>query len=91
MVKVFTYGNVVVQVLTRDEHAPPHVHVVSPDDSVELDISAPEVVLKSRSKKDSAKPNPKFLREAIKQVTIRREDCKDIWKQYVDKGAFTDD
>ncbi len=64
MVKVFTYGNVVVQVLTRDEHAPPHVHVVSPDYSVELDISGPEVIVKPSSKKDRIKNTPKFIREA---------------------------
>ncbi len=91
MVKVFSYGNVTVQVFTRDEHAPPHVHVVSPDCSVELDISKPEVVVKPASKKERIKNNPRFIKEAIEQVTARREDCKGIWKQYVNKGVFTDD
>jgi len=91
MVKVFSYGNVTVQVLTRDEHAPPHVYVVSPDYSVELNISAPKVVVKPPSKKDRVKNNPKFVQEAIRQVTARREDCKSIWKQYVNKGVFSDD
>ncbi|MEL7224181.1 MAG: hypothetical protein AAF810_02055 [Cyanobacteria bacterium P01_D01_bin.36] len=80
-----------VQVLTRNEHAPPHVHVVSPDYSVELDISAPEVVVKLPSKKERVKNTPKFVKEAIRQVTARRNECKNIWKQYVDKGVFTDD
>lgn len=91
MVKVFTYGNVIVQVLTRDEHGPPHVHVVSPDYSVELDISAPEVIVKPSSKRERIKNTPKFIREAIAQVTARREECKSIWKQYVGKGEFIDD
>ncbi|MBE9061584.1 DUF4160 domain-containing protein [cf. Phormidesmis sp. LEGE 11477] len=91
MVKVFTYGSVVVQVLTRDEHAPPHVHVVSPDYSVELDISAPEVVVKPTSKNARTKNTPKFVKEAISQVTAHRQECKNIWKQYVNKGGFVDD
>ena len=91
MVKVFSYGNVTVQVLTRDEHAPPHVHVVSPDYSVELDISAPEVVVKPPSKRKRVKNNPKFVKEAIQKVTERRDECKSIWKQYVEKGEFVDD
>ena len=66
------------------------IHVVSPDHSVELDISAPEVVVKPPSKKDRVKNNPKFVKEAIEQVTVRREDCKTIWKQYVNRG-FIDD
>ncbi len=90
MVKVFSYGNVTVQVLTRDEHAPPHLHVVSPDYSVELDISAPEVVVKPPSKKNRVKNTSKFVKEAIEQVTARRDDCKNIWRQYVNRG-FTDD
>ena len=91
MVKVFTYGNVIVQVMTRDEHSPPHVHVISPDYSVELDISAPEVVVKPSSKKKQIRYTSKFVKEAIAQVTARREECKNIWKQYVNKGEFTDD
>ena len=91
MVKVFTYGNVVVHVLTRDEHAPPHVHVVSPNYAVELDISSPQVVVKPSSKKARIKNTPKFVKEAIAQVSARREECKSIWKQYVNKGEFIDD
>lgn len=80
MVKVFTYGSVVVQVLIRDEHSPSHVHVVSPNYSVELDISAPEVVVKPSSRKARIKNTPKFIKEAIAEVTARREECKNIWK-----------
>jgi len=78
MVKVFSYGDVTVQVLTRDEHAPPHVHVVSPDYSVKLDISAPEVIVQLPSKKARVKNTPKFVKEAIRQVTAHRNECKEI-------------
>ncbi|MEN8446940.1 MAG: hypothetical protein ABG776_18235, partial [Cyanobacteria bacterium J06555_13] len=62
-----------------------------PDYSIELNISAPEIVVKPSSKKGRVKSNPKFVKEAIRQVTARRGDCKSIWKQYVNKGVFSDD
>ena len=78
MPTVWTNGNFAIIVRVRDEHPPPHVHVMDADNECLVEIGASGVRLYRDGKKRRC--TERFKKKALKEVEKRLEDCRAKWR-----------
>lgn len=81
MSKVIKVEGITILVRTRDEHPPPHVHVLDADNECQVEIGPGGVKL---YREDSAYASSKFQKQALKLVAENLEACCQKWRDEVE-------
>ena len=80
MPKIWTDGNISIIVYTRNEHQPAHVHVISSDYEVKIDIKGDSQDVLSPSKNSRVKTTSQFTKKAQQLVKDRLAECRAVWR-----------
>ena len=80
MPKIWTDGNISIIMYTRNEHQPAHVHVVSSDYEVKIDIKSDSQAILLPSKNSRVKTNSQFTKKARQLVKEHLADCRAVWR-----------
>ena len=81
MSKVIKVEGITILVRTRDEHPPPHVHVLDADNECQVEIGPDGVKLYREENSFSSR---KFQKKALKLVAENLEACRQKWRDEVE-------
>lgn len=81
MSKVIKVDGITIVVRTRDEHPPPHVHVLDADNECQVEIGSGGVKL---YRENSSYASSKFKKKALKLVAENLSACRQKWKDEVE-------
>lgn len=79
MPKIWTDGNISIIVYTRNEHQPAHVHVVSSEYEVKIEIRSDAQQVLPPSKNSRVKTSSQFTKKARQLVKERLSECRAVW------------
>ena len=81
MSKVIKVEGITILVRTRDEHPPPHVHVLDADNECQVEIGPEGVKL---YREENSFSSSKFQKKALKLVAENLEACRQKWRDEVE-------